>query len=237
MDKGWAKVASPTQGLLVWTKSGGLAVASLKESHTVKGVDMNRRAHLKTGWHALMGLASLSMVTHVMANDVAADGLTAGKGRVLLLRHARAPGTYDPPDFRLGDCSTQRNLDSAGRTQAVAIGRWFVKQGVVPKAVRSSPWCRCMDTAMLAFGRAEPWDLLGSPAALGADQKEEKLASLRRALAEARVQGGLHVWVSHMFVQQDLTGASTAAGEGLLIEATPDGPPKVLEVWRFDAPV
>lgn len=37
---------------------------------------------------------------------------------VLLMRHAIAPGTGDPANFQLGDCSTQRNLDQAGREQA-----------------------------------------------------------------------------------------------------------------------
>lgn len=206
-------------------------------SHTVKDADVNRRTHLKAGWHALMGLATWAVVPHAAAHIVAAGGFQAGKGRVLLLRHARAPGTFDPPEFRLGDCSTQRNLDPAGRAQAVGIGQWFKKQGLVPKAVRSSPWCRCMDTATLAFGRADAWDMLGSPAALSEPQKEQQLATLRRALTEVSKEGGLHVWVSHMFVQQDLTGSSTAAGEGLLIEAAADGQVSVLEVWRFEAPV
>jgi phosphohistidine phosphatase SixA len=203
----------------------------------VKANDWKRRAHLKACWQACFGLATLSVLPNTWALGRSGDAWAAGRGRVLLLRHARAPGTFDPPEFRLGDCSTQRNLDPAGRAQAVGIGQWFKKQGLMPKAVRSSPWCRCMDTATLAFGRADAWDMLGSPAELSEPQKAQQLASLRRALTEVRKEGGLHVWVSHMFVQQDLSGASTAAGEGLLIEAAADGQASVLEVWRFGAPV
>ncbi|WP_296334529.1 hypothetical protein [Reyranella sp.] len=32
-----------------------------------------------------------------------------------LIRHALAPGTYDPPGFRIDDCSTQRTLSAEGR--------------------------------------------------------------------------------------------------------------------------
>jgi len=39
------------------------------------------------------------------------------------MRHALAPGTGDPADFRIGDCATQRNLDERGREQARAIGQ------------------------------------------------------------------------------------------------------------------
>ena len=84
-------------------------------------------------------------------------------GLVLALRHALAPGTFDPPAFRLGDCSTQRNLDDSGRQQARQIGGWFQAQGLQPAHVRSSPWCRCLDTARLAFGPHETWAALGSP--------------------------------------------------------------------------
>jgi hypothetical protein len=39
-------------------------------------------------------------------------------GRVIVLRHSYAPGTFDPPDARLDDCATRRNLDGRGRAQA-----------------------------------------------------------------------------------------------------------------------
>jgi len=35
-------------------------------------------------------------------------------GHVALIRHALAPGNFDPAGFRLDDCSTQRNLSAEG---------------------------------------------------------------------------------------------------------------------------
>ena len=82
-------------------------------------------------------------------------------GVVVAFRHALAPGTFDPPEFRLGVCSTQRNLSDEGRSQARRTGEWFKARQLQPARVRSSPWCRCVDTATLAFGTAEVWPALG----------------------------------------------------------------------------
>ena len=49
-----------------------------------------------------------------------------------------------------------------GRAQAKRLGEWFSTQGLKPSAVRSSPWCRCLDTARLAFGEPRPWAPLDS---------------------------------------------------------------------------
>ena len=39
-------------------------------------------------------------------------------GTVIMIRHALAPGFGDPSNFRVDDCSTQRNLDDRGRQQS-----------------------------------------------------------------------------------------------------------------------
>src|SRR3989442_10644040 len=78
-------------------------------------------------------------------------------GSVVVLRHSYAPGGFDPPGFRLDDCSTQRNLDEQGRAQAARVGEAFRQHGIALGAVLSSPRCRCMDTARLAFGQVQAW--------------------------------------------------------------------------------
>ncbi len=139
-----------------------------------------------------------------------------GGGCVLMLRHARTvPGVGDPPGFRLGACGTQRNLSDAGRDDARAIGRSLASAGLRPQAVRSSAWCRCIDTAQLAFGASVPWPPLDStfdspslsPAATQA---------LRDALAGTPV-GRFEVWVTHQVNITALTGEVPAMGEGLVV--------------------
>ncbi len=164
---------------------------------------------------------------HAAMPDVAA--LLREGGVVIAFRHALAPGTFDPPNFKLGDCSTQRNLSDEGRAQARRIGSWFNERGLRPAQVRSSPWCRCIDTATLAFGTAAAWPALGSPRGASESTNAESLRELRAAVAAASAQPGrFEVWVTHMFVLSDLAGTGTSSGEGLVLRAAADGAPQVL---------
>lgn len=163
-------------------------------------------------------LALLAWPLAVRATDDAAAARLAQGQAFALFRHAQAPGTFDPPGMTLADCSTQRNLDDEGRAQAKRLGEWFRRHGLQPAAVRSSPWCRCLDTARGAFGRAEPWAALGSPSGRAATERQVMLAELRRALAQPK-PGRFEVWVTHQFVINDLVGEATASGAGVLLEA------------------
>lgn len=163
-----------------------------------------------------------------LASDEVESLLRRG-GVVIAFRHALAPGTFDPPGFRLGDCSTQRNLSEDGRAQARRIGEWFAARSLQPARVRSSPWCRCMDTARLAFGQAPAWAALGSPRGATEAVNAESLRALRRELVQAsRQTGRFEAWVTHMFVLADLTGQNSSSGEGLVLQAAADGTPRVL---------
>jgi phosphohistidine phosphatase SixA len=74
-------------------------------------------------------------------------------GQVVIMRHAATDSTAGDRDtMRLEDCSTQRNLSPAGRDEARRIGSAFKARGITVDDVRSSVWCRCHDTATLAFG-------------------------------------------------------------------------------------
>lgn len=137
---------------------------------------------------------------------------------VLLLRHAQTePGIGDPAGFRLDQCSTQRNLSDEGRAQARRIGQWFTTRGLQPSAVRSSAWCRCQDTAKLAFGRHEVWPALNSFFD-GQGSETVQTAQLRAALGRLR-SGRFDVWVTHQVNMSALTGQGMAMGEGLLVNA------------------
>ena len=72
-------------------------------------------------------------------------------GKLIFIRHAYAPGNGDPAGFNLDDCSTQRNLNEDGRKQAQHIGEFFTKNKIEIDKVLSSEWCRCKETAKIAF--------------------------------------------------------------------------------------
>ena len=131
-------------------------------------------------------------------------------GVVVVLRHSYAPGGFDPPEAKLDDCSTQRNLDESGRAQATRIGEAFRQQGIAVGAVLSSPRCRCLDTARLAFWRAESWDALQG-ALNDAERRQRQLAEIKARIA-AHESGPPLVLVTHGSVVSDLTGLSIRMG-------------------------
>jgi broad specificity phosphatase PhoE len=139
-------------------------------------------------------------------------------GGVLLIRHAATEsGLGDPPGFVIGQCRTQRNLSDEGRQASRALGAWLQAQNFKPDAVRSSQWCRCQDTARLAFGAYEDWPALNSTFAGQGDSAAQQQA-LRERLS-ALPAGRTEVWVTHQVIMTALTGAYPEMGEGFLVDA------------------
>ena len=138
-------------------------------------------------------------------------------GGVLLIRHAATEsGIGDPPGFVIGQCRTQRNLSEAGRQASRALGAWLQAQNFKPDAVRSSQWCRCQDTARLAFGAYEDWPALNSTFAGQGDPAAQQQA-LRERL-QALPAGRTEVWVTHQVIMTGLTGAYPGLGEGFVVD-------------------
>lgn len=158
----------------------------------------------------------------VMAQSAASeqemfDALRAG-GVIVLIRHGvTESGIGDPPEFRLGDCATQRNLSAGGREQSRRLGERLREAGVRFGEVRSSQWCRCLDTAELAFGEqyeVRPWPALNS---LFADSgARARQTSEVHARAAELPPGENWVWVTHQFNINAYTGEYTAMGEMVL---------------------
>ena len=142
-------------------------------------------------------------------------------GSVVVLRHSYAPGTFDPPSARLDDCSTQRNLDASGRAQAERIGEAFRQNGIAVGLVLSSPRCRCLDTARLAFGQVQSWDPLQG-ALSDEERRQRQLAEIRKAI-EAHRGGPPLVLVTHGSVVTDLTGLNIRMGAFVVLRRAADG--------------
>ena len=82
--------------------------------------------------------------------------------KLIFIRHAYAPGNGDPANFKLNDCSTQRNLNKEGINQSKIIGQFFSKNKIQVGKVLSSEWCRCKDTAKFAFNEYPTFEALNS---------------------------------------------------------------------------
>lgn len=175
-----------------------------------------------TRLHGAVLLLMLTAASPVHADETPWNALRSG-GYVLLMRHAATePGTGDPPQFKLGDCKTQRNLSAAGRTQAAKTGQRLKEAGVSIAAVLSSRWCRCMDTANIAFGSAKPEPALDSFFGERSAQNEPQTAATRSLIQSFRGPGNL-VMVTHQVNITALTGAFPAEGEIFIVRASAQG--------------
>lgn len=138
------------------------------------------------------------------------------QGGIALFRHAHAPGGGDPPGMRLGDCTSQRNLDATGRAQAIRIGEALRGQGVAVGAVLTSEWCRTRETAELAFpglARAEPiFNSFFADRSTGPAQTEAA-----RALLLGWAGPGALVVSTHQVNITALSGIIPASGEGIVL--------------------
>ena len=165
------------------------------------------------------------------ADETAAWKALAQGGHVALVRHANAPGNWDPPGFKIDDCATQRNLDDAGREQARALGETFRKNKVRAPVVRSSPWCRCLETGRLMnIGEVESaWPVASS------EKSPERLRELKKMISEWRGPGTL-VLVTHALTVQALLGFMPGSAETVVVKPAPKSPHGMRLIDRIAPP-
>jgi broad specificity phosphatase PhoE len=160
------------------------------------------------------------------------SALVVQADHVILLRHARAPGTGDPPNFRLGDCSTQRNLSDEGRAQAFRVGKRLREAGLPGTTVYSSQWCRCLETArLLAVGPIIELPVLNS-FFQSPEMEQKNDRELRVWIASADLSRPV-VIVTHQVNITALTGIVPAEGEVLVLRREPG---RLRVVARFTEP-
>lgn len=177
----------------------------------------------------VLHLLLLAALGAAHANEGLWDQLRSG-GLVVLIRHAETdPGVGDPPGFRLDDCKTQRNLSAAGRDQARRLGEAFRRERVAVEQVLSSEWCRCRDTATLAFGRHDAWPALNNVFGRAQNEPAQTRAILERAGAH-RGKGNL-VLVTHGSTIFPVAGVNPAQGEMVVMK--PAGAGRLERVGRL----
>lgn len=181
------------------------------------------KQNFRAAWLTLLTLLSVLWAGNAFAQSVpelsvdeAAKRL-AGGGFVLMMRHSRTvPGTGDPPGFKLSKCATQRNLSDVGRAQAIKLGQAFEHAEIPLAEVRHSQWCRCRDTAWLAFGKALPVSDLKALNSTFAGQGDP--AAQQAALKEAAASlapGANVMWVTHQVIVSGATALWASQGDVL----------------------
>jgi broad specificity phosphatase PhoE len=165
---------------------------------------------------ALVVVLALLSVPGAASADEAIWALLKSGGQVVIMRHAAT--VPNVPDTLGPGCSTQRNLSETGREDARRIGAAFRAQGIAVEDVRASVWCRCMDTARLAFGTVTNWPALNS---IFRDRSREAAQTREvRELIRGH-SGGTLVLVTHQVNITALTGLYPDEGEMLVL--TPRG--------------
>lgn len=149
---------------------------------------------------------------------------TNPKGYVLLLRHTIAPGVGDPENFKLNDCSTQRNLSQVGRDDAKAVGDWLKRRDIKISRVESSRWCRAKETAqLLGIGKVRLNSNLDSLFDSQDPAKAIQTVRVKKQIVDWRNKSGLLVLVGHFINIGAVAGVGVGSGEGVLVKADSKG--------------
>jgi len=181
------------------------------------------------GFFGFMALA----VMNAHANDDDLIKLMKSGGHILMIRHAYAPGSGDPANFKIGDCATQRNLDDRGRSQARAIGDWLRSKGIKDAKIYSSQWCRCLETATL-LGLGPVAELPALDSFYGKPQnREPDIKALRSFIATLPDDGELIIFVTHYVNILEITGEGVSPGEGVVLKIKEGGAYDVLGILSF----
>lgn len=151
-------------------------------------------------WRALLGSETFaeeptSEPVNELRGRALVSALRAG-GFILYFRHASTDfGQSDESMTSFEDCEKQRNLTDKGRNEARAVGAAIRELKIPIGRVLASPFCRTVETATLAFGKAEKsMELRGGPAS-GVDTS--RYSGLRRQLSTAPTAGTNTVLVGH----------------------------------------
>ena len=159
----------------------------------------------------------LAVAPVAWADDEAIWSLLKGGGQVVLIRHGlTTPGVGDPAGMKLDDCTTQRNLSDEGRREARILAKALREQKVPVGTLLSSPWCRCLETARMVFGKepqvhAALGNLFGRP-----ERAIPQVEALKKLVAQRAGRGNVFM-VTHGSTTLALTDVSPQTAEMVVL--------------------
>jgi len=159
-------------------------------------------------------IINISLFSTVKAdlNEKLINKLKEGE-KLIFIRHAYAPGSGDPNNFNLNDCSTQRNLSKEGKKQAQYIGEFFIKNEIEIDKVLSSEWCRCKETAKIAFKDFSTNNFLNSfYSSKYAKNKDKQVDALKNFIKNFKSNKNL-VFVTHYVLISEVLNYNSSSGE------------------------
>tara|TARA_A100000164_G_scaffold136310_1_gene121029 strand:+ start:286 stop:834 length:549 start_codon:yes stop_codon:yes gene_type:complete len=152
---------------------------------------------------------------NVYSSDLILNSLKEGK-KIIFIRHAIAPGNGDPDNFNINDCKTQRNLSEEGVEQSKNIGIFFEENKIKIDKILSSEWCRCKDTAKIAFNNFETFDSLNSFYDEKFAQNEDiQIQNLKKYIKSWKSDKNL-ILVTHFVVISSILNVGISSGEMII---------------------
>ena len=166
----------------------------------------------------LLFLIILFLFFNTQANEINWKPAQEGN-KIILIRHALAPGGGDPVGFKLNDCKTQRNLNQVGIDQSKRIGKLFKDNKVPIDQVLSSQWCRCKDTAKYAFKKFKEFSALNSTFQFPNDINESKqLEEIKIFVKQWEGKGKNLILITHYSIITAITDSVPGSGEIVVID-------------------
>ena len=156
---------------------------------------------------------SLIITVKASSNEELIKKIKEGK-KIIFIRHAYAPGNGDPKNFNINDCSTQRNLSQEGKNQAKLIGLSFAKHNIPIENVFSSEWCRCTETASIAFDEKyqKKFFLNSFYDERFSKNKEKQIKELKKFVNNWKGKKNL-IFVTHYVLISEILNVNPSSGE------------------------
>ncbi len=135
--------------------------------------------------------------------------------KIVWLRHAVTTPSCcgDPPNLKINDPSTQRNLGKEGIEQSKKIGELFIKHNIQIDQILSSQFERCRSTAKYAFGKYKDFPALNSFFREGINSNATRqLKEIKSFVQNWNSKKNL-VFVTHQVVISNSVNETVSSGE------------------------
>ena len=170
----------------------------------------------KMGEMMQQDLAKIGIKAKLITYDWPTYLAKSRKGEHQMIQMGWTGDNGDPDNFNINDCTTQRNLSKNGIIQSKKIGLFFEKNKIKIDKVLSSEWCRCKDTAKIAFKNFETFDALNSfYDEKFASNEDIQIKNLKKYIKSWESDKNL-ILVTHFVVISSILNMGTSSGEMII---------------------
>ncbi|MBU6458499.1 MAG: histidine phosphatase family protein, partial [Bradyrhizobium sp.] len=153
-----------------------------------------------------------------LANDEQVWAALKRGGMVVLLRHTHVDMREGIGHLAPGNCAEEINLSSSGIEQAKQIGEAFRAHGIEVGEILTSPYCRCIDTGKLAFGRATPVQYLMPPGVVSDSQAKSNQERVLQDIRSYRSSSNLVMITHDLNISDIVLEPSVAMGDFFVLK-------------------